>query len=281
MQLLIFASGSTSTVTVLVDEISIIYAVNPYLDTILYGSYVNNPEAFDGVTGKFGSSQDVRKVMGLGIIRQTMYLLTLEPSGRIHQTADNGITEPAGWNVSQVAANCGLISAFALTQSQADDSSAAGGEEWLAWISQSGPRIFSGDQPYKIAQEIQPNWTGDPKRGFAGLNYSAQLTSWALNNQTERLMLFGVPSLDQLKYTGITAPNIIYALSYRELDTDFQIATSGPIHTSFSGKLIATDHTRKWTRWNLPMNGAAMMYRVLGANLKTVLLGGNGRYPNT
>ena len=32
-----------------------------------------------------------------------------------------------------------------------------------------------------------------------------------------------------------------------------------PVHTSFSGKLIATDNTRKWTRWNLAIKGAARM----------------------
>lgn len=281
MQLLLFASATSSTVTLLVDEISIIYADNPYLDTVMYGSYVDNPEGFDGLSGKIGSTQDVNKIMDFGIIRNTVYFITRDPAGRVHQTADNGTTEPSGWNVGQVAANCGLLSAFSLTKSQADDSSGSGGEEWLAWVSNSGPRIFSGDQPFKIAQEIQPNWTGDFKRGFAGLNFPAALTCWSLNNPTERLILFGIPSLDSQRYPGNSAPNMVLALSYRQLDTAYQIATSGPIHTSLAGKLIATDHTRKWTRWNLSLNGAALMYREVGGNLQTVLLAGNGFYPNT
>lgn len=280
MQLEIFASSTSSIVNLLVDELSIIYAENPYLNTIMFGSYVNNPEGFDGLTGKLGSTQDVNQIMDLGIIRNTLYFLTLDPAGRIHQTSDNGVTEPAGWQVGQVAANCGLLSAFCLTKSQADDSSGSGGEEWWTWISNSGPRIFGGDQPFKIGQELQPNWTGDFKRGFAGINFPAALTCWAINNPTERLILFGIPSLDSPKYPGITAPNMILALSYRQLDTAYQIATSGPIHTSLAGKLIATDHTRKWTRWNLAMNGAALMYREPGGNLQTVLLAGNGSSPS-
>jgi hypothetical protein len=67
-------------------------------------------------------------------------------------------------------------------------------------------------------------------------------------------------------------------VDYRELDTPSQIASSAPIHTSLSGKLIATDHTRKWTRWNLAMNGAALMYRQAG-QLSAVLFCGNGQAP--
>lgn len=279
MQLEIFASAITSTVDVTVDELSIIYRDNPYLDTILYGSYVNNPEAFDGLSGKLGSTQDNRKVMDLGIIRNTLYFLTLEPSGRIHQTSDNGVTEPAGWNVAQVAQNCGLISAFAMAKSQADDSSTGGGEEWFAWMSGSGPRIFSGDHPYEIGEELQPNWTGDPKRGISGLNWPGQLTAWALNDPKNKLLLFGVPTLDSLKFLGLTAPNMVYALSYRKLDTAAQIAGANPVHTNLAGRLNSTDHTRKWTRWNLPINGGAMMYRTTASNLSTVMLGGNAFYP--
>ncbi len=279
MQILIFAQSIAVTTTLLVDEISIIYADNPYTDTLMFGSYVNNPEAFDGVTGKLGSSQDTRKVMDIGIIRQTLYFLTLDPSGRLHQTADNGVTEPAGWQVSQVAANCGLLSAFALAKSQADDASAGGGEEWFAWASQSGPRIFGGDQPLKIGQEIQPNWTSDFKRGFAGINFAAQLTIWALNDPVRRQVYFGIPSRDQIQFIFMTAPNLILVMSYRQLDTAHQIAGSGPIHPGMSGRLISTDHARKWTRWNMTMNGASMLYRHVDRPTEVTFWGGNGSNP--
>lgn len=264
--LTITASSSVSAATIVVDDLSVIYADNPYLDTILYGSYVNNPEAFDGVSGKFGPSTDTHKVMDFGIIRDTFYMLTEDPSGRLHETVNNGITEPAGWQINEIGSNCGMVSAFCLTKSQADDTSASGGEEWLAWGSSSGARIFGGDQPWKISQEIQPDWDS--------INFAASATIWALNNPTERRMYFGVP------YAGHTAPSQILVMDYRELDTANQIAASAPIHTSLSGKLIATDHVRKWTRWNLPMNGGALMYREVG-RLSTTLFCGNGQYPGT
>src|SRR6185312_7071248 len=108
---------------------------NPYLDTVAFGSYVNNPEAFDGLTGKFGAGTDTHKLMDFGIVRNALYLLTEDPGGRLHETVDNGVTEPSGWQVSEVGANCGMLSAFCLTKSQADDGTASGGEEWFAWAS--------------------------------------------------------------------------------------------------------------------------------------------------
>jgi hypothetical protein len=64
-------------------------------------------------------------------------------------------------------------------------------------------------------------------------------------------------------------------LSYRELDTAYAISTSPPVHTSFSGKLLSTDNVRKWARWNMPMNGAALMYRS-ASETSFVGFGGNG-----
>lgn len=258
--MLFVMTGSSGTV----DEISIIYGDTPYLDTEMFASYVNNPEGFDGVTGLFGAEDDTRKVMDVAIIRGTLNWLTQEPSGRLHQTTNNGVTEPAGWTVNEIASNCGLLSAYGLTKSQADDASASGGEEWIAWASASGARIFGGDQPYKISQELQPDWDN--------INPAAWLTVWALNDPTARALYFGLP------IGGATAPNLIYPLSYRALDTAYQIAQTAPIHIGFSGKLTAHDNARKWTRWNLAMNGAALMYRGASpARLQLTLFNGNGQ----
>ena len=259
----ISCSGSVAPCTVLVDEVSIIYADAPYLDSILYGSYADNPEAFDGVAGKFGASQDSHKVMDLGEIRRTLYILTQEPGGRIHQTQDSGISEPAGWQVDQVAANCGLLSAFSLTKSQADDTSASGGEEWFAWASASGARIFEGGTPWKISQEIQPDWDR--------INPAYNSFAWALNDPVKKVMYFGLPLTAATQGTA----NKVYQLCYRQLETASEIDKNGPIRTSYTGRLIATDHTRKWTVWNMTVNGAALMFRSPGA-LVPVFFGGNG-----
>jgi hypothetical protein len=264
MLLTIYATSASNNRTVLVDEQSIIYSQTPYLDGDLFGSYGNNEEGIDGVTGKFGPVTDTRKVMDFGVMRETFYMLTQEPSGRLHETTDNGTTEPSGWQVNEVGANCGALSAFSLTKSQADDTAASGGEEWMAWASLSGARIFGGSYPDKISQEIQPDW--------AQINPAAALTVWSVNDPVERALYFGVP-----RGTS-TAPSHILFMSYRQLDSAQSIAGSPPFRVSFSGKLIATDNSRKWSLWNMSMNGAALMYREAGT-LSLVLGGGNGATP--
>jgi hypothetical protein len=102
------------------------------------------------------------------------------------------------------------------------------------------------------------------------------LTAWALNDPSSRTIWFGLPLLPVSGTGGATAPNIIYPVNYRELDSAEAIAASPPFHPSLAGRLIATDNTRKWTRWNLPINGAALMYRAPGV-LSVVFFGGNGQ----
>jgi hypothetical protein len=238
---------SALDVTFVVDEISIIYAQNPFLDTLAYASYVNNPEGFDGVTGKFGPTDDTKKIMDFVLLRDDLYFLTQDPSGRLHRTNDNGVTEPSGWTVHEVASNCGALSAFSTSKSQNDDQTGSGGEEFFVWASLSGPRICGGDQPWKIGQEIAPDW--------ALLNPSGYKTIWCLNDNINRIIYFGLPL--NLSIT----PSSVYTMSYRSLDTAYQISNSPPVRNSFSGRLLSTDNTRKWCPWSLALNCAALMLR--------------------
>jgi hypothetical protein len=263
----------TLTGSGVVDDLSIIYALEPFLDRTFYGSYVDNPEAFDGVSGVFGV-EDVRKIMTVGVLRGGLCALTQDPAGRLHVIQNNGVTEPAGWSVNEVAANCGVMSTFALAVSQADDASAGGGEEWLAWMSYSGARIFGGNAPDKISQEIQPDWDA--------INTGAWLTTWALNDPASRRIYFGLPK--GTLADGITlasAPNKIYHVDYKNLNSAEEISEGAPVHTTFTGKLMARDHARKWCPWNVPANGAALIYRNPGGPLYVAFFAGNGAFPGS
>jgi hypothetical protein len=263
----VYASSVTTSPTLLVDEMFIIYSDNPYTDEIINGSYVNNPEGFDGVSGVFGP-EDTHKVMGLSEIRKTLYVLTRDPGGHLHETADNGTTEPAGWDVDPTASECGLISTFALTVSQADENTESGGETWMAWASSSGARIFSGGDVPKISQEIQPDWDS--------VNTATLASAWALNDPNGRVIYFGLP----ISSAENRVPNRIYTMNYRQMSTASEIAGADPVHVSLTGKLSAKDNARKWCPWVLTMNGAALMYRAAG-KLQPVFFGGDGVAPNT
>ena len=251
-------------------QTNVIYTDTPYTDSIINTSYSENPEAFDGVTGQQGPAYDPRQIVDFATLSDIPYALTRDPSGRLHEISATGTTLPAGWQWNEKAANCGALSAFTLTKSQADDNSSSGGEEWFAWASESGARIFGGNQPWKISQEIQPNW--NEAGSTVGVNLQAAFTAWTLNDPVARTLYFGLP------LGSATAPSAIYQMSYRELDTAEQIAFSPPYRVAFSGKLIATDNTRKWSPWYRTMNGAARMYRESG-ELTPIFFVGNGITP--
>jgi hypothetical protein len=263
---------------VTIDDLQPIFAEAPYLDTTGFFSYVGNPSGIDGDTGKWGP-QDTAKLMNMGIVRGTLAILTQAPSGKLHETTGSTVTEPSGWAINPVQSECGILSAFALTLSQADDASEADGGDWMAWASDVGAMIYGGGTASKISQEIQPNWNpGDQSYPWipanSSINFAAAIGAWVLNDPASRLIYFGLP------IGTATAPNKIYALNYQHLGSAQAIADSPPFHPSFAGKLIATDNSRKWTRWNMSMNGAARMYRS-GGELTTVLMGGNGLLPNS
>jgi hypothetical protein len=275
LTLSVYASSSATPLTLLVDELSLIYEAQPTL-TGGFGSYVNNPEAFDGVTGLFAPDDDTHQLMGMFIIRSALYMLTLDPNGRLHETSQ-GDTEPAEWIIGEVASNCGLVGVAALTQSQADDSTASGGEEWESWYSSDGPRIFGGSTPDKIAQEIQrpagQAFPGAPP-DLGAVNVAAQLTTWALNDPNSKTLYFGVPA------NSATAPSVIWQMSYLGMDSAEQIANSPPVHRALSGKLVTSDLARKWSPWQRAMNGAALMFRQPNV-VQPVFFNGNGLTPNT
>jgi hypothetical protein len=265
-------AGSYSAV---VDEISLIYAESPTIPDVAYGSYVNNPAGMDGESGQFGPVDDTHAIMDMGIIRDTLYILTQDPSGRLHETAGSGQTEPDGWTVSQVAANCGSLSAFGLTHSQADDQTGSGGDDWMAWPSETGVMMFGGGIPEKVSQEIQPDWydpsSNDPSRQ---INMAAAYTIWGVNDPVQRIIFFGLP------LGTATAASIVRFLDYKNLNTAAAIIGSPPFHPSFAGKLIATDNSRKWGRILRPLASAARMY-LTPNELSLVFGSGNGLAPGT
>jgi hypothetical protein len=272
MLLSVWVSNPIGSPTITIDELWPIPIETPYTDQLANASYVNNPEGFDGTTGEFGAD-DPSKLMDMEVLHSSLYLLTQAPTGRLHETSGSATNEPSGWEIDEVAANCGVLSAFGLTHSQADDTAASGGDEWMAWPSEGGAIIFGGGQVEKISQEIQPNWY-DPTRPNNGLqiNMADSLTAWGVNDPVQRLLMFGLP------IGTATAPNRIYVLNYRNLGSAQSIANSPPFHPSFAGKLIATDNSRKWAPWHIQANCAARMYRAAGA-LSLVLGGGNGQTP--
>ena len=235
------AGGSLFDATILVDELELIFIEEPYLDHQERFSYVDNPEGFDGLTGVLGPEDDLTPIMNHGVIRNTLYIVT---GNAVHETSDNGGTEPSGWNVEEVDDECGAWSIASVARNEQGIGSA--GKGFMAWSGPDGAHVFTGRNPEKCSQEIQSIW--DPLDSLPNLTYLC----WTKNDQKNKRIYFGIPlAVGQMQ---------VLVLDYRNLATD-QIGSLPPVHISFTGKMIASDLTRKWTKWNVNAFCGELMYR--------------------
>lgn len=231
------------------DELEMIDAQQPVLYNQMRASYPNNPFGYDEETGLVGADTS-ESFVGAFVQRGYLYINT---DDSLFLTQNNGTTEPDGWPVSQVAQNCGASSPCAVDV----------GAGVAMWAGRYGHQLFTGDTPKKISQELQPTWDT--------INWAVQTSMWLVHDPVQRIVYMGLP-------TGTaTAPNIIYAMSYRSVDSVYNVPD--PLHISYSGKLICSDLCRKSTIWDVEANCGAMVTRNIGqGNAKQMLFGsGNGQ----
>lgn len=250
----LYASGIGNGADVEIDRIEPFPTDQPTLTTQVQCSYVNNPEAFDGVTGLIGlSSQNQQPVYGGFVNYDLLYFLK---SGSMYSTQDNGTTEPSGWSVREVSNKVGTCGPLAYDY----------GEEWM--VTMSGPAglyLFNGGEPIKMSQELQPI--------IDAINWTYGYKIWVKNDIVNRRILIGVPlptgpttpAFAWLPTAPVnlnpTSPNVILMCNYKELNTSLALATSTPMHISYSGKLIAWDMSRKWSIWNIASPGGDFIVR--------------------
>ena len=251
--LTIQADNLNAGATLAIDEMMLVFTEEPYRDTVMRGSYVNNPAAFDGVTGDIGPDSDPNP------IRDTFQLLeqfTILTSERRHVTRDNQ-GEPGTWEVDQVEAKVGAASVHSTTA----------GPNWAMWLCDNGKslsvRITSSGESFKISREM--------KADFGAANMKAKHKAWITNVDDDSRVYVGLPQGDN------QTPNVLAVLDYFESDTAQDIAGNRPLKIGFTGKMLTTDLGRKWTIWNLPLDCGEVLPRPDGTKQFVVGSGhGNG-----
>lgn len=244
----IYSECPTIGTWIQISDVEFDYAQEPYIPNQARISYIDNLTAFDANTGIIGAEDDTSPIRNFGVIRQSLYWVT---GTGLHETQDNGETEPSQWNVDQVADNCGAFSIASVGRNAQGIGSA--GKDWMMWSGPDGAQIFTGGKPLKISQEIQSVWDAIP----AATAYQC----WVKNYENSKRCYFGVPTATSMQ---------TLVLDYRNID-GAAIAENPPIHISFTGKMIVSDLTRKWTTWTLPAYCGELMYRGTVAQPQIVL----------
>ena len=229
-----------------VDAIEIFPSAQPVNASLVRASRVEDPESYDGIDGLLSVAENNGQAIRAAFkLRERLYFVK---EHSLHVTQDDGTNEPSLWAVAEVSRKVGTPSVRGVGI----------GEDWVVIAHRTGLYIFSGGEPIKISQEIQPTWNQ--------INWQYGHTLWVTVDTKERRIFIGVP------LGSATSPNKILMLDYRDLDDAEEIAGRPPINITYTGRKTATDKTRKWSPWSIAANSCALIERVDGTAI--VAIGG-------
>ncbi len=201
-------------------------------------SGINNPESYDGVNGLLQLNRNAQRVCSAFVLTDRSSLLSSDhlyfvKENSLYRTQDNS-GQPATWDVPEVSGKVGTPSADGCDV----------GEDWAVILHTTGLYLMSfGQEPEKISQEIQPI--------FDAANWQYGHTAWVRVDTKNKRILVGLPM------GAATSPNQVLVLDYRGLISASQILDTPPVHFStYSGKMLAIGHGRKWAPWNISANCA-------------------------
>ena len=234
----VYASDLLDTADVLIDRLEPFDLSQPVLTTQLRGSYEDNFEAFDDVTGNLGvgveNQQEVRNAFELF---DNLYVVKTQS---FVETTDNGVTEPDGWTVHEVSNKVGTPSIHGVDV----------GEGWALIAGEAGLYLFEGGKPQKISPEIDPLWAMVP--------WTYGYTLWIRNDTNNRRILIGVPLPTPNQWMpqfpvnlNPTQPNVVLSCSYKELMTASALASEGAIRQGYTGQLRSFQFGRRWSVWSI------------------------------
>jgi hypothetical protein len=225
----------------IVENIEIFPTALPYNTSLVRASRAADPESYDGVSGFLNVAEDNgQTVRAAFLLRERLYFVK---ERSFYVTEDDGVNEPASWTINEVSRTVGTPSVAGVDT----------GEDWAVIAGRAGVYIFSGGEPVKISQEIQPLWDQ--------INWAAGQTLWVRVDTRNKRILCGVP------IGTVTSPNRILVLDYRSLSGAGEIESLGSVlFSTLSGKLYAVGRSRKWCPWNITANSCALAERADGTS---------------
>ncbi len=229
-----------------IDSIEIFPTSTPVNASIVRASRVEDPESYDGINGFMSVAENNGQAIRAAFkLRERLYFVK---EHSLHVTQDDGTNEPSLWSIAEVSRRIGTPSVRGVGI----------GEDWVVIAHRTGLYLFSGGEPVKISQEIQPTWNQ--------INWQYAQTLWVTVDTKERRIMIGAP------LGSATSPNTILMLDYHDLDDASDIATRPPVNVTYTGRKAATDMARKWSPWSIAANSCALIERTNGTAV--VAIGG-------
>lgn len=264
-----FVHSTVPPVTLAIDNIEIFPTNQPFNLTTVRASFNPGenanlgPESFDGVTGLLQPQPfDGQGIRCMFKLREFLYIVK---ERSLYVTQDDGVNEPSGWSIHQVSGSVGTPSVNGV----------AIGEDWAIIANRNGLYMFNGGEPTKISQEIQSNQTDIPLLYYwDNVDWSIGQFLWTLVDTLNRRMFVSLP-FKGITIEGSSGPNAMFYLDYRPMSDSGDIIASTPIHTSYAGKVINYEHSRKWNPWNVTAKCGAVIERADGTG--QVFFGSNLR----
>ncbi len=229
-----------------IDSVEIFPTSTPVNASLVRASRVEDPESYDGINGFLNVAENNGQAIRAAFkLRERLYFVK---EHSLHVTQDDGTNEPSLWSIAEVSRKIGTPSVRGVGI----------GEDWVVIAHRTGLYLFSGGEPVKISQEIQPTWNQ--------INWQYAHTLWVTVDTKERRILIGAP------LGTATTPNTVLMLDYHDLDDANDIATRPPVNVTFTGRKAATDMARKWSPWTVAANSCALIERTNGTAI--VAIGG-------
>ncbi|MGB7028510.1 MAG: hypothetical protein WBD72_14580, partial [Candidatus Acidiferrum sp.] len=241
----VYADGTPNTGgQFYIDSIEIFPTSTPVNSSIVRASRVEDPESYDGIEGFMSVAENNGQAIRAAFkLRERLYFVK---EHSLHVTQDDGTNEPSLWSIAEVSHRLGTPSVRGVGV----------GEDWVVIAHRTGLYIFSGGEPIKISQEIQPTWNE--------INWQYGQTLWVTVDIQERRILVGAP------LGSATTPNAILMLDYHDLDDADDISTRPPVNVTYTGRKAATDMARKWSPWTVAANSCALIERINGTSVVAV-----------
>lgn len=237
----VYAQNIPNNGQVLIDRFEPFDTSEPTLTTQLAGSYFDNFEAFDTITGNLGvAAENQQPIRNAFELFDTLYIVKTHS---FNSSSDNGTTEPSGWTVREVSNKVGTPSIYLVDV----------GEGWALVGGEAGLYLFSGGEPIKINPELD----GDPGI-WQSLLWSEGQKFWLRNDTEKRKIYIGAcmptPNVWAPRFpvnANPTQPNVVLVCTYKELMSSGALANEGPVRLSYTGELKSWALGRKWSIWSV------------------------------